>query len=467
MIKLRPYQSNAVNDIRESYKLGKRAPLLVMPTGAGKTIVFSYIAHNVVSRNKRVLILVHRVELLRQTSAAMIRFSVNHGLINPLFTPNLSAPVQIASIQTMLNRMHLMPEPDMIIIDEAHHATAESWSKILRYYKNARVLGVTATPIRSDGNGLGVEAGGWFDDLLIGPGVSELIKDGYLVNPVVYAPAHQLDLSGIKTVRGDYDPRQAEAKIDKPTITGDAVAHYTRICPGTPAIVFCISVKHAEHVAEQFRQAGYRAYSVDGKMDDAKRSAIIGGLANGEVQVLTSCAIVSEGTDIPAVGCAIMLRPTQSEGLYLQQGGRALRPCEGKKQAIILDHVGNVIRFGMLDEERQWSLDGTKGKRAKSNTEPEIRVTQCQQCYSVHPPSPFCPVCGSSSQTELKTPKQVDGELKQLTAENIANLRRNKNREVGQAKTLQDLEKIERERGYKPGWAKHVYFSRQKGAVKV
>lgn len=462
MLRLRDYQTDLVAKIRDSYKQSNKAVMAVLPTGGGKTVVFSHIAASVASRGKRVVVLVHRVELLRQTSAALTKSDVAHGLINPKFTPDYSKAVQVASVQTLVNRLTKLPTPDLIIVDECHHANAGSWRKIIAAYPNALVLGVTATPVRGDGTGLGVQSGGIFEDLVEGPQVPWLIEQGHLVRPVIYAPLERLSLKGVKVVRGDYDQKELAKRVDKPKITGDVVDHYRRLCPGTPAVVFCVSVAHAQHVADEFRAAGFRAYPVDGSMEDDVRKRILGGLGNGSVDVVCSCDLISEGTDIPAIGCAILLRPTQSTGLYIQQVGRALRPCEGKERAIILDHVGNVITHGLPEEHREWSLDGevkkNKGKGEKA--EKKVQVRQCMSCFAMHEPAPVCPLCGHVY--EIDQPKVEDGELQQLTAEQMLSIRRQKNSEVGQAKTLQELEAIGKARGYKPGWARFQWEAKQR-----
>lgn len=463
MLKLYDYQAILVDKIRESYQSSHRSPLAVAPTGGGKTVIFSHIAHTTSDRGKKVLILVHRIELLNQTSKALFKSSVTHGLINPKYTPNLQAPVQVCSVQTLVKRMHKYSfKPDLIIVDEAHHATAGTWKKILDYYPGARVLGVTATPIRSDGVGLGAHAGGLFDDLIIGPSVSELIERGFLVAPVVYAPLERLDLTGVRTRMGDYDTAEVAKRVDKKQITGSAVAHYTKLCPGTPAVAFCVSVAHAEHVADEFRAAGYRAYAVDGTTDDDTRKKLLNGLGNGTVDVICSCDLISEGTDIPAIGCAILLRPTKSLGLFIQQVGRALRPCPGKDRAIILDHVGNVITHGMPQEDRVWTLEGkTKGSRG-GDFGTGVKVKQCPECYAVHVPAPNCPQCGHFYVIEVAAPKEVEGELQELTASAALQLKRAKIKEVSDARTLEDLSMIAAARGYKAGWAGHIFASRQK-----
>jgi len=274
MYALRPNQSASVEDIRVSYLNGNRSPLLVYPTGGGKTIIFSYITNEASKRGKSVLILVHRIELLRQTSEKLTEYNVPHGLINPKYTPKYYETVQVASVQTLVRRLDKIPTPDLIIIDEAHHATAGQWNKILDYFPDAKTLGVTATPIRTDGKGLD----SCFDDLVKGPSIMDLIELGYLAQPKVYAPPNDIDFASMRTQMGDFKKDDANDAVDRPTITGDAVAHYRKLCDGAPAVAFCVSVAHAHHVAEQFRGAGYLAESVDGSMSDEERVRILGGL---------------------------------------------------------------------------------------------------------------------------------------------------------------------------------------------
>lgn len=461
---LRDYQQIAVDNIRSSYIEGKNAPLFALATGGGKTICFCHIAQTTSNRGKRVMILVHRVELLRQTSNKLTENGVRHGLINPKFTPDLNAPVQVASVQTLVNRLARIPAPDLIIIDECHHATAGSWRKVIDFFPNAKVLGVTATPCRSDGTGLDHI----FDDLILGPQTKELIEMGFLVKPIVYAPATKMDLKNIKITRGDYDKDQIAELIDKPRITGDAVSHYIKLADGLPAVVFCISVMHAQHVAEEFRARGYKAFSVDGAMDDETRERLLSGLGNGTVDIITSCDLISEGTDIPAIGCAILLRPTMSTGLYIQQVGRALRLSPGKTQAIILDHVGNTLVHGMPDMVREWSLEGSK-KTKKSISEAAIRVHQCASCFAMFEPNPEnkCSVCGEVLKMEVRKIEQVDGELIKLSPEEIQIQKKIKQAEVSSKRTLEDLLVIQKERGYKHGWAQRIFNARNEKALKL
>lgn len=456
---LRDYQQALVADIRSAYVQGYKSPLAVLATGGGKTLCFSYIAMTSAAKGKKTLILVHRIELLRQTAEKMRLFGVRTGLISPKYTPDFHAPVQVAMVQTMVKRTHLYRHFDLIVVDEAHHVVASTYLNIIKAYPNAYQLGVTATPVRGDGKGLGVHAGGIFDTMVLGPSTRNLIDRGFLVEPSIYAPPTGVDLSGIKITMGDYNKKQLSERLDKRSITGNAVEHYAKHCPGEPAVVFCVSVEHAKHVASEFTQNGYQAYAVDGAMDDYNRDKILSGLGNGSVQVVCSCDIISEGTDIPAIACAILLRPTQSEGLYLQQVGRALRPSKGKDRALILDHVGNVLAHGLPDQDREWSLDGVMKFRRKNEENERVQpIRQCQKCYNVFKAHlPACPSCGEKVALKGRTIEEQGGELQELTAEQKVAMQLQKKKEVGRAKTLEELEALAKSRGYKPGWAKHIY----------
>jgi superfamily II DNA or RNA helicase len=453
MIELRNYQNESINRIRKSYQNGYKRPLLVLPTGAGKTLVFSFVTMSAVAKNNKVLILVHRDSLFKQTSKTLSSFQVRHGLIGSGYSMNYGNGVQVAKVGTMVNRLNKYT-PDLIIVDEAHHCTASQYRKIIEYYPAAKVLGVTATPIRTDGVGL-IEM---FDDLIVGCTINELIELDYLVSPRIFEPPIGVDLTGVHSVGGDYNKSELEQVMNKPTITGDAVSHYKKLCGGVPAVVFCVSVKHSEDTAEMFRAAGYRAESVSGKMPQADIDRILNGLGSALIDVVTSCDIISEGTDIPRIGAIIMLRPTQSEALYLQQAGRGLRPCEGKSECIILDHVGNTRRHGHPCEDRPWTLEGKKKKRKGQNEqENDINIKVCESCFYVFKPAPVCPCCGWVVPAKERTIEAVDGELVEVEYR-----KREKKKETGRARTLAELQKIEAERGYKKGWAWNMFNARSK-----
>lgn len=461
-VALRPYQETAIEGVREAFRAGHRAPLLVAPTGAGKTVMFGFVASQTASRGRRVLILAHRKELIRQASHKLYDAAVPHGIIAPGHTATRDL-VQVASVQTLGRRLSdpRYSAPDLIVVDEAHHAVAGQWRDVVAAYPAARILGVTATPERLDGKGLGVSVGGIFDQIVIGPTVADLIGQGFLTPSRIFAPASAPDLSGVRTRGGDYEAGALADAMAKPTIVGDAVSHYAKHAAGQPAILFSPSVAHAETMAEAFRAAGYRAVAASGATPPAQRDAAIAGLGNGSVQVLCSCDLISEGLDVPAVSAVILLRPTKSLGLYLQQVGRGLRPAAGKTHLTVLDHAGNTLRHGPPDLVRAWSLTG-RPKKAKKDEDEVPPARQCSECFAVHAPAPACPECGFVYPVQSREIEHVAGELSDVT--DALTARWGKHRPLSQvlreAKD-DDLKAIAKARGYHPGWVRHVLASRQ------
>jgi len=450
-VELRPYQHQAIADLRNACRSGAKAPLLVLATGSGKTVIFSAIAAASAARGRQVLILVHRRELIHQASAKLTAAGVTHGVIAAGIKP-ADHPVQIASVQTLARRLATSTwQPDLIIIDEAHHAVAGQWTRILDNWPAAHRLGVTATPCRLDGRGLGDV----FDALIAGPSVQHLTADGYLTPARIYAPPPVADLSGIRTRAGDYATDQAATAMNRPTVTGDAISHYQRLAAGQSAIAFCCTVAHAESVCAAFTAAGITAELLIGGTAD--REQVVEAFAAGSTMVLVTVDVVSEGFDVPAATAAILLRPTQSEGLYLQQVGRVLRPAPGKKSALILDHVGNVTRHGFPDDHRKWSLDA---KQRRSNTgTPAPSVRTCKECFAAFKPAPICPCCGAQCAPEPRKLQQVAGDLQELKREGI----RQRTAERKQAQTLQQLIAVGHARNMRNpvAWAKHVLNARQ------
>lgn len=443
---LRPYQERAVDDLRDAFRQGNRAPLLVLPTGGGKTIIFSHIAATAAGRGRQVLILVHRRELITQASRKLAAVGVEHGII-AAGVPASDHPVQVASVQTLARRLRCIEwKPTLIIIDEAHHATAGQWSQVLEHWPDAYRLGVTATPCRLDGRGLRDA----FDVMVKGPSMADLIFAGHLTGARIYAPPLQADLSKVRTRGGDYATDQAAEAMNRPTVTGDAISHYRRLAEGQQAIAFCCNVAHAEAVCVAFMDAGIASALLVGNTSD--RDAVVADFAAHRIQVLVTVDVVSEGFDVPAASCAILLRPTQSEGLYLQQVGRVLRPAAGKEYAVVLDHVGNVRRHGFPDEDRPWSLDHTMRRRRDKDSVP---VKVCPSCFAaIASAAVECKECGHVfEKTEARKLQVVDGELMMLQ-------RREQRRQQGGARSLEDLRQLAHQRGYRRGWAERVYEAR-------
>jgi len=454
-MELRPYQNQLANDIRGAFGSGANRPLAVSPTGSGKTVLFSYITSQVLKRGSRVIIIAHRREILDQISATLKRVGVPHGFIQAGKSTS-TQPAMVASIQTLARRLDTIPAPDLVIIDEAHHSVSKSYVQMFAAWPTAKFIGVTATPERLDGKGLGA----MFDRMVMGPSVQWLIDNGFLAQPVYYAPREVVDLSQVHTIAGDFDRSETEEIVDTPRITGDAVTHYVRFCNRQRAVAFCISVAHAQHVADTFNSCGIPSASIDGTLDPEVRKQRVDDLTAGKILVLTSCELISEGFDLPAVNAAILLRPTQSLSMHLQQVGRALRPYPGKANAVILDHVGNCLRHGLAEQERDWDLSGREKRLKKSSL---VETKQCSKCFAIFAGT-VCPQCGSQREIAAREIEEVDGELQRLSIEDISK-KREERREEGKCKTLDDFRALAKQRGYKLGWAFFRWQARQRKSL--
>ena len=408
-MQLRDYQNLAISNIRKSFKAGNKNVLLTLPTGAGKTVIFSEITRLAGLKGSNVLILVHRKELIDQAGDKLTKADVNYGII-AAGRKESKSNVQVASVQTLINRLNNPDQFDLIIIDEAHHSVANSWRKIFNFYKKALRLGVTATPMRMTGAGLGEI----FDDLIVGSTIPELVEQKYLAEHEVYAPPNKLNLDKIKTIRGDYSKKEVEDELDKVDIVGDAVENYRRLGQNKPAIAFCISVKHGQYVTNKFKQAGYTAELITGSMKSDERKTLIDNFKDGKIQILVSIDVVSEGFDVEGCYVAILLRPTQSEALYIQQVGRVLRP-ESNKVAIVLDHVGNTKRHGFVDDIREYDLHQKAKTKRKGELAPAVET--CEVCFAVYRPQPICPVCGHRKETRKREITYEEGELVKMKKE--------------------------------------------------
>lgn len=456
MIELRPYQSAAIEQAREAYRAGHRAVLFQLPTGGGKTVTASTVVHGAASRGKGTWWLTHRRELAEQASQTFHGLGIPHGTVQAGYVSDPHALVQVASIQTIVRRLRDLAEPDLLVFDEAHHIGAASWEMIFNAFPRARILGLTATPWRLDGQGLGK----WFAHMIAGPTVAELIEAGSLSPYRLFAPATP-DLSDVKTAAGDYQRGALAKAMDKPSIVGDAIGHYRRLCPGQRAVAFAAGVENSKHIVAQFLEAGIPAEHVDGSMTNEARDAAVERFRRGETLVLSNADLFGEGFDVPAIEAAILLRPTKSLSLYLQQVGRALRPSPGKAEAIILDHAGNSLRHGLPDDEREWSLDDREKRPRRDPT--DVPVRQCSECFFVFRPAPKCPQCGHVLPIAKRELEVVEGALEEVTrAKAQAAIERK--REQAQCNTLDDLIALGAARGYKnPSyWAHNVWQSRQR-----
>ena len=418
----RPYQQRDIPRIRTAFASHRRV-LYVACCGSGKTVVFSKVAEGAMAKNKVVNIMAHRKELITQCSSKLTNFGVDHGIIKSGFKPEYDKPIQVSSVQTLIHHLDDIREPDMFVPDEAHHSQNKTQQTILSKYPRARILGVTASPIFGNGRSLG----GYYDELIQGPQVAELVDDGYLVPIRVYAPPPIADLTGV-----DYGSEaELEAAMNKRTITGDAIVHYTRLAAHKPAIVYVVNIKHGEAVAQQFREAGYKFQLIEGTMPGQERDKLLADFASGEIEGLVSCDLISEGTDVPHAMVAIKLRPTKSLGWHIQSDGRINRPfyapgmpldtadqrkaaiaASVKPYGIIIDHVNNLYFHGWPDDEFIWSLTEPPIQRRAGGL--LIPMQQCASCYAHFKPADACPYCGAVVIKKERKLVYTKGELIEL-----------------------------------------------------
>lgn len=442
---MRPYQQDAIDNVYAEWARGKRFVVLVMPTGSGKAACLCEVARIEAERGQRVLITAHRQELITQLSTTLARNGLRHQVIAAATTvkyavrlhmetvgkcfvdPN--ARVFVASVQSMKaeNIANLAAFGDKLTIigDEFHHYTKQSqtWGKVFTPLDQAgaRGLGLTATPCRADGRGLSRETDGYGDSMVIGPTMRDLITMGYLSDYRIYCPPSDLHLDRVKTsaTTGDYVERDLKAEIQSSHIVGDIVGHYLRIAPGKRGITFTVGVDMAEEVAEQYRARGVPAIAVSGRMSDYDRIQALRDLKSGKILQVVNDSVLTEGTDEPTVEVISFARPTQSYGLYCQMFGRGTRisPDTGKDRAIIIDHVGNVMRHGLPDAPREWSLDRRERRSSGKSDAQTIRACLNPECGAVYERfRDACPYCGTPvpPPAERSRPEFVDGDLFEL-----------------------------------------------------
>ena len=407
---LRPRQQQALADLRRAYADGARAPVLVAPTGFGKTATAAEIVRSAVAKGRKVWFLAHLREILDDTSQRLSAAGISHGSIRADRSANYSAAVQVVAVQTAVRRSGL-PRPDLVIVDECHLAVAATYLKVIAAAGHPLLLGLTGTPQRLDGRGLGEV----FDRLVLTCSTAQLIAEQLLAPVRVYAPPGA-DLSGLRTRAGELDQGQAGAILNRPAVVGDALSHWQRLCNDRRGVAFCATVAHAQSVAEQWRQAGYRALAVHGGSDDAERREAIVGLRAGRLDLVACAQLWIAGVDVPEIDAVIWLRPTQSLTAWLQGNGRGLRIAQGKHDLLVLDHVGNVARLGHPLEVHEWSLEG-RAKRQR-DAAPSVRV--CPQCFScMSSRVQTCPDCGHQFVAERRQLEHVDGELQEIAAAGI------------------------------------------------
>jgi len=450
---LRPRQVQAIADVTQAYRDGFKAPIMVAPTGFGKTHTSAEIIRRAIAKGRKVWFLAHLKEILDATAGKLRDEKIQHGFIMAGRLADRRQQVQIVSVQTAVRRLDRLEKPDLIIIDEAHLAVAATYQDIIRWAgPDCWRLLLTATPVRLDGRGMGEVA----DFIVHTCTTGELIDEGLLAPIKYYAPSGP-DLTGVASLGGDFNQGQLAAAMDKPRITGSAVSHYAKLARNRPAVAFCVSVEHAQHVAAEFAGAGFRAVAISGDSDPVVRDSALKDLQSGRLDVVCNCQLWVAGVDAPAVSCIIQLAPTQSLVKYLQSIGRGLRTHPGKPDCIVLDHAGNSERHGSPLAEREWSLDAKPKKKGTKKS--EVPIKTCPSCFATVASAATDCACGHHFAPAAREIEEVEGEL---VAVDLQAARVAARKEQGRAQTEEDLVAIGRSRGMaRPElWARHVIRAR-------
>jgi len=457
-VELHQFQREIVDRARERMRSGVRSMVIVSPTGSGKTVLTAYMLSEAARRGHRSVFTVHRRELIQQTIRALGEFGIEPGVIASGFDARPDMLVQVASIQTLARRLDGVKCPRLLIMDECHHAPAGTWAKVADAFRDAIRIGLTATPERLDGQGLEDQ----FEAMVLGPPVACLIEDGYLAPYRAVIPPG-ISVEGVHRRAGDYRREELAEIVGTPTVTGDAVREYVERASGRRAIAYTVSVELSRTLAGAFRDAGVAAEHVDADTPSHVRDAAMERFRAGETMVMCNVDLFGEGIDVPAVEAGIFLRPTCSLALYLQQVGRILRVSPGKFDALLLDHAGNIIRHGLPDDNRAWSLAGQAESRECEAKKSTVRI--CPNCYAASriTGQKQCAQCRQPFPTHPRVIETRDGRLEEVDVAEIRRARAAMRREQVGARDRQTLMRLATERGYRnpAGWAHMVMRGRQ------
>ena len=443
---LRNYQQDIFDKATEAFKNGAKGICCVLPCRSGK----SYIMARMIKGAKgNVLVLAHRHTLIKQHKELLDGLGV------------LTENVRVESVFTEASRLgrYQPDEVNLIIIDEAHLSEAASYRKVCEYYGCRRVL-FTATPARLDGKPLTLA-----DTLITGITADELIQSGAISEYDYYAPDLNLNVDSVDVIAGDYHNGQITEIMCQSAIYGDVLKYYRLLGDNRQAIAYCTSVKHSEQTAQMFLENGISAVSIDGSMSLKERGKKMDLFRKGKVQILCNCNLISEGVTLPNASVALLLRPTCSLPLFIQQACRVLTPVQGKK-AVVIDFVNNVQKHGMPTEEHTWSLTQTVEKRKQFNSDGTLNIRQCENCFRCFQGNK-CPYCGAEHIPKGRELKQIqEVELKKIEAEQkeeAEKQRKEARREQGTCKTYQELYDLAKKRGYKnpSGWAYFIMKGRK------
>ena len=425
-ITLRDYQKKFIDDVKKQFAKGFKRVCGVAPCGAGKTVMTGWMIKEAAQRGNHSIFFVHRKELIEQTAKTFCNLNIPFGVIAAGFKPNYNLPVQIASVQTLANRLDNVPTPKFVICDECHHILSKTYLQIINRWKDSFLLGVTATPERLGG----VRLGDVFQQMVIAPSVKDLIKWGNLTDFTYYAPKSGLNFSELDIQHGDYRNDQAAMLMENSKVVNDVVGNYLKFANGKSCICYCVNVQHSKIVADRFLNAGIPAAHCDGDTPKDERKKIVSDFRQGKIKVLCNAELFGEGFDVPNMDAVILARPTKSLTLHIQQSMRPMRPDKNNpnKKAIILDCVDRNL--GLPDDARKWSLAPNENEDKKP-LPPPMKI--CPKCQAAIPLSArFCTNCGY--EFEFEEWQDGNGELSEVQ------------------RGLQKLLKIAEERGYKKSW---------------
>ncbi|TJY06209.1 DEAD/DEAH box helicase [Lactobacillus amylovorus subsp. animalium] len=447
MYKLYDYQQTAVKEARHQLLLKNKGVLIVMPPGSGKSVVIAEIARLTTLKKNRVLFFVHRQELVRQIKDSFIEQDVDLHYCT------------IMTVGKVANRLNILPKPNLIIVDESQHSRAKTYQKIFDYYDDVPRLGFTGSPWRLSGKGFK----DIYSAMVQGPTTKWLIEHHKLAPFTVYG--YQLgDKSTLKSgSTGDYTKKSLD-NYTKSIIHGDIVKSWLKFAKGRKTIVYCHSTSFSKEVAQAFRDAGINAVHADAKTPEGKRDKIMKAFKNGEIKVLCNVDLVSEGFNVPDCSCVVLLRPTESLVIYLQQSMRAMRYQKGK-HAVIIDQVGNFERFGLPDTDYHWSLeDRAKHPHKEGSKTDGPAIKTCPECFAVIKASNVtCPLCGHDFSAEIRKIKQKkDQKLQAIKAQQI-HINYISTKKPEELTSFRDLALYGKLHGFKPGWA--WYKAKQKGFI--
>ena len=444
MMELRPYQLDLFQKTQSAFMRGYRRPLVVAPCGAGKSYLF---AEMVRKTRGEALVLTHRQELKQQHEALFRKLGIKNA--------------RVAMIMTEANRLGKYPTPSLIVADEAHLSRSNSWMSVIEHY-NTWTVGMTATPVRLDGKPLGDV----FDTMVEGVDVRWLIEHQNLAPYEYYAPT-LIETDGLRTLAGDYVVSDLEKLMNERAIYGDVIDCYQRFAGEERAIAYCVSVEHARATAGAFSEAGIPAEFLSAGTPARQRQKIVDSFRAGDFKILCNVGIISEGVSIDEVTCCLLLRPTESVALGIQQMMRCMRYLPGKT-AKIIDFVGNYTRIGLPDDPREWSLGEPLKRKQRLDGSGDFYIRTCPECYMTFKTAPVCPFCGAEyplHPREIKAHEEI--ELQRITAEEMARVEQEKKKaraEQGRAQTFEELVALGKAKGYRnPSyWATQVMRGRRR-----